>query len=414
MTVPMPNLALALALAIPAPGPPAQEEAAPAAAANDPRMIASYERLVGFLAGLDGFDLAVRLDWEVEGDDPGQRGSNHYRFRLRRPGRFRIEVRPDDHPEPTLIVVSDGQTATTLYPPKSLYARAPLLDDPAEALERNPIVAISLSGSLIDTLMRPDLVDVVRSHATGGTFLGTEEVDGRELDRYSLSWRGDEEELWIGPESEPLPRKLVRILTVPTGADRATRLITTATLDWSLDADIPDEAFAVTLPPDATRVEDIYAALASGTAATLVGGPAPELDLDRLDGGKATLAFHAGRDVVVLDFWASWAAPCLDLLPRVAGLLDSYRDRGVVHYAINVGEEPEAIRQALEDLDLEAGPGLAVALDSGRATDAYGVTSIPTLVVIDKEGNVKAVHLGTGEAVLDDLRAELDALLDAP
>ncbi|MEW4570582.1 DUF2092 domain-containing protein [Tautonia sp. JC769] len=400
---------LVLALAVPAP--PAQEAAPPdAPGANDPKLIAAYERLVGYLADLEAFDLTVRLDWTVEGArDDDQAGTNLYRLRVRRPGRFRIEVRPGDRPEPSLIVVGDGQTATTFYPARGLYSQAEQLNDPARALERNPIVAISLSGSLIDTLLRPDLVDLVRSYATGGAFLGTEELDGRALDRYSLSWRGDEEELWIGPEAEPLPRKLVRILTVPTGEGRADRLVTTATFDWTLGGPIPDDAFALDLPDDATRVEDIYAALANGSAGTLVGGPAPELDLNRLDGSKTNLAFHAGRDVVVLCFWASWANPCLDLLPRLSAALQPYRDRGVVCYAVNVGEEAEEIRRTLDALEVD----LPVPLDpDGRATDAYGITSIPTLVLISRDGTVQAVHLGTGEAVLDILARQLDTLLD--
>ncbi|WP_169978577.1 DUF2092 domain-containing protein [Tautonia rosea] len=401
----LPSFVLALAL----PATPSQEDA-PAPGANDPKMIAAYDRLVAFLDGLESFDLTVRLDWNVEGArDDDQAGTNLYRLQVQRPDRFRIEVRPGDRPEPSLIVVGDGQTATTLYTAKALYSQAEQLNDPAAALERNPIVAISISGSLIDTLMRPDLVDLVQSHATDGAFVGTEQVDGQTLDRYTLSWRGDEEELWIGPDSEPLPRKLVRILTVPTGENRVDRLITTATFNWTLGAPIPDDAFALELPDNAKRVEDIYSALANGTAGTLIGGPAPELDLNRLDGNKATLAFHAGREVVVLCFWASWANPCLDLLPRLATALQPYRDRGVVCYAINVGEQPDEIQRTLEALEVN----LLVPLDpDGRATDAYGVTSVPTLVLIARDGTVQAVHLGTGEAVLDSLAAELDTLLD--
>lgn len=399
---------LVLALAVPATT--VQEDNPPAPGANDPKLIAAYERLVEYLAGLEAFDLTVRLDWKLEGPrDDDQTGTNLYRLQVQRPGRFRIEVRPGDRPEPTLIVVGDGQTATTFYTAKALYSQAEQLNDPAAALERNPIVAISISGSLIDTLMRADLVDLVRSHATDGTFLGTEEVDGQTLDRYSLSWRGDEEELWIGPDSEPLPRKLVRILTVPSGEGRADRLITTATFDWTLGGPIPDEVFALELPDDAKEVEDIYSALANGATGTLIGGPAPELDLNRLDGSKTNLAFHANRDVVVLCFWASWANPCLDLLPRLSTALKPYRERGVVCDAINVGEEPDEIRRTLDALELD----LAVPLDpDGRATDAYGVTSIPTLVLIARDGTVQAVHLGTGEAVIDTLTTQLDTLLD--
>jgi thiol-disulfide isomerase/thioredoxin len=402
-------LILAVLLASANPPARAQEAAADGRAPNDPRLVAYYEKLAAFLQALRAYSLDVRLDWKVEGPGDGQSGRNEFSFRLERPGRFRLEVKPGGQGEASLVVVGDGREVTTLYVPKALYSRAPLRN-PVEGLERNPIVATSLSGSLIDTLMRPDLVEIFRGHAEAGEHLGVETVDGRKLDRFRLRWKRDDEELWIGPEDEPLPRKLVRITKVPAGEGKDVRLVTTASLSWKLGGPIPAETFRLALPEKAERVEDIYSALATGRSGSLLGRPAPEVALRRLAGGEARLSGHKGKDVVVVEFWASWCAPCLETMPKVAEIAKDYRDKGVVAYAVNVGEEEGVVEGFAKGKGKES-PVVVVLDPEGRATEAFGITSIPVIALVGKDGTVQAVHLGNRAGLGDTLRRQVDALL---
>ncbi len=230
----------------------------PAAKANDPRLFADYEALVAFLQKTPAYSLDVLLEWK--GEDGSHPGARRFAFQLERPGTYRLELRPDAKAAPRVIVVSDGKTVTTLYTPKGLYEETPFTDL-LQSLGENPLVGPGLGGSLIDTLLRGDLVEIVKGRVTGGTLVGVETRDGRALRHYRLKWRGDDEELWIGPASEPLIRKLVRVSLDPEAAGaNPPRLVTTTTLSWRLGP-VPAAAFRLDLPAKARKVDDLSAAI---------------------------------------------------------------------------------------------------------------------------------------------------------
>ena len=144
-----------------------------------------------------------------------------------------------------------------------------------------------------------------------------------------------------------------------------------------------------------------------GQDAALVGKPAPEIELDLLDGKKFRLSEHKGR-IVVLDFWASWCGPCLQVMPQIDKVTHEFADQGVELFAINLEETPAKVKAALERLKLTT----TVALDSnGRVAEKYGATSIPQTVVIDRSGKVARLFVGGGSRFGDQLRTALQAVL---
>lgn len=390
----------------------AQEKAEQGGPQLDPKLADYYTRQVAFLKDADSYSVEVRLDWKTQGAGDETSGVNLYRFAYRKPGRFRIEIRPggegaDAPTEPSLLVVSDGETVTTYYPERKLVAERPLIDL-KDALADNAIVAMSLDGSLLDTLLRSDLVEIVRSHANQSRHEGQEAVDGKTLDRFSLRWRADDEQLWFGPAEEPLPRKLVRTVKVAVPGKPPFQLVTTATLTWKLGAELPDSTFRFDRPDDARKVPDIYAALVRGTAADLIGQKAPDLDLPRAGGPqRVALAGHRGKEIVVLDFWASWCAPCLESMPQMARIAEAYRDKGVVFYTVNVGEDEADVTRFLKSGKM----ALPVGLDPhGDAAERFGITAIPAVLVVGKDGTVQAEYSGSGDALEQALTRDLDTL----
>lgn len=147
-----------------------------------------------------------------------------------------------------------------------------------------------------------------------------------------------------------------------------------------------------------------------GLESALVGKPAPEIELDMLDGSKFRLERRRNK-IVVLDFWASWCGPCLQAMPQVESVVREFANRDVELVAINLEESPERVRPVLERLKLE----IPVAFDrDGRVAERYGATSIPQTVIVDREGKVVRLFVGGGPRFDEQLRAALESVLSPP
>ncbi len=146
-----------------------------------------------------------------------------------------------------------------------------------------------------------------------------------------------------------------------------------------------------------------------GVESALVGKPAPDFELQSLEGGKFRLSDRKDK-VLVLDFWASWCGPCLQAMPQVHAVAREFADQQVELVAVNLQETPEQIKAALERLGLT----MTVVLDrDGLVAEKYGATAIPQTVVIDRDGKVARLFVGGGPRFDETLRQALQSLLSA-
>ena len=122
-----------------------------------------------------------------------------------------------------------------------------------------------------------------------------------------------------------------------------------------------------------------------------VGEPAPDFALQDLAGRRVALEEFRGKKVVVLDFWATWCAPCRAAMPGLQALHDDLQDKGVALVSVNQSEEADRVRSFMERKKYT----LTTVLDSdGAVGRQYGVRALPTLVVIDKQGTVRRIAVG--------------------
>jgi thiol-disulfide isomerase/thioredoxin len=135
------------------------------------------------------------------------------------------------------------------------------------------------------------------------------------------------------------------------------------------------------------------------------GELAPDFEVARISangqlGPKFTLHSLRGQ-VVVLDFWATWCGPCRASMPVLGELAETYKDRGLVVLSLNT-EGPRLALAARKMAD-ELSPQVMLASDNGPVSQLYSVTTIPHMLVIDREGRVSWVHRGfSGASALRD------------
>jgi thiol-disulfide isomerase/thioredoxin len=155
-------------------------------------------------------------------------------------------------------------------------------------------------------------------------------------------------------------------------------------------------------------------------AETAQSATAPEIDIaEWIDQKPLKLADLRGR-VVVLDFWATWCAPCRFTMPKLKTLYERFKGEGLVVIGLTqfFGRDGKTVLTPSEELaylrsykkDLKLPYAFAVAPDSANDI-RYGVRSIPTAFIIDRRGRVRYISVGASDANDDALDGIIEKLL---
>lgn len=122
-----------------------------------------------------------------------------------------------------------------------------------------------------------------------------------------------------------------------------------------------------------------------------VGEVAPDFGLADLEGTGMKLSDFEGRPVII-NFWASWCAPCRIEMPELQDTYNAYQDEGLVILAVNREEDPQTVEGYFVD---EMGLTFTPLLDqTGAVGELYGVFNMPTTYFVNGAGEVTAVHRG--------------------
>lgn len=120
---------------------------------------------------------------------------------------------------------------------------------------------------------------------------------------------------------------------------------------------------------------------------------APDFSYNAVNGGTVSLSGNRGK-VIIIDFMATWCQPCKDQITNLKSIQEDYASRGVVIISLNVDQQvtdPELLAYRNEQ---GAQWGFATDTNGVSLNSKYSVSSIPTIVVIDKEGAIAKRNVG--------------------
>ena len=136
--------------------------------------------------------------------------------------------------------------------------------------------------------------------------------------------------------------------------------------------------------------------------------PAPDLKAKDLDGKELSLDTYKGK-VVLLNFWATWCGPCRAEIPSLIRMQEAYKERLQI-IGMDVDDENE---EQLRAFVKNQGINYPVAMTSVPVRIAYGgIAALPTVFVINRDGEVVQKHVGLFNPALYEIEAR--ALLDMP
>ena len=117
---------------------------------------------------------------------------------------------------------------------------------------------------------------------------------------------------------------------------------------------------------------------------------AEDFSVPLLRGETLKLKEQRGK-AVMINFWATWCAPCREEMPAMERLHQRYRERGFVLLAVSVDTDVSLVRPFLERYKLT----FPVTLDARMSlANAYGVRALPSSFLVDREGYLTALALG--------------------
>ncbi len=380
-----------------------------ASAADPPKADDAIRKMCDFYKQQKSFSVKGQTKLDIHGAGINNTAKSTFTSIFERPNK--IAFKSEDRAGLTVVCNGDDLYVAVAALKKYMQTDAP---DSLTELAENPLMGVGVPGTsnfAID-LATNDPAKLILNGVTASKDLGVAKLNGQPARHLSFTRGKIEGEAWIAEGPQPLLLQVDYDLSkmVRLGTKEVKIAVTQTFGDWKFGFKPSPKDFTFTPPKNAKEVHNL---LRRGDEqeepSPLLGKAAPKVDLERLDGKRVKLADNAGKDVVMLDMWATWCGPCRAELPHLINVAKEYKGKGVAFYAIDLREKKDKINEFLKKEKFD----MTIGLDSdGKLAEACGVEGIPMLMLIDKKGVVQVVHIGYNDKDFEkELHKELDSLL---
>ena len=149
------------------------------------------------------------------------------------------------------------------------------------------------------------------------------------------------------------------------------------------------------------------AAIGPAASAIAPATAAPDFTLHAMGGPNLRLKEQRGR-VVMVNFWATWCGPCRQEMPQLNRLYEKYKGSGFVLLGVNVDDDVAKATEVAGKL----GVTFPVLLDTDKTVSKlYDLSTMPSTVLIDRDGKVRYVHRGYLSGYEDNYEKQIRELL---
>ncbi len=363
------------------------------------------------LTGAETIKTDLTLSSYLKVNRQVQKNSETFTVAIRRPNKLAWVLRRGSG----ITAKSDGEKLFILPFKAKKFTEQPAPETLAEASDKSMPLDGMGNGGVAEMILADDPYAAITEGARKVSYIGSVVLQGSRCHKIAISKEDVDLFVYLPAEGNMLPliikydmsRLMAKRFAKGSEAAEVKAEVTVKFGKWELDTDIPDQTFKFKPPAGARRVDSFTESPAENKD-PLVGKAAPDFALKLLDGRTGRLSEHKGRNIVILDFWATWCPPCRRGLPAMIDIARKYADRDVVLYAVNQRESAKLIKEFLRESNLD----MPVALDpNGRIGKLFEVSGIPRTVVIDKNGTIQAVHVGFGGGTQAQLESEIDAII---
>lgn len=138
-----------------------------------------------------------------------------------------------------------------------------------------------------------------------------------------------------------------------------------------------------------------------------LSGKAPDFTLKSNSGVNLKLSEQRGN-VVMINFWASWCAPCRQEMPLLDDIYKKYKNLGFTIWGVNIEPDSSSAKKLLKDIPVT----FPVLFDTAnQVSKDYNVTAMPSTVLVDRNGNVRYLHKGYKPGYENEYRKQIKKLL---
>ena len=145
------------------------------------------------------------------------------------------------------------------------------------------------------------------------------------------------------------------------------------------------------------------------TPLPVTGNTAPSFSVVDTVGNRVRLSDFSGK-IVILDFWATWCAPCKASTRELEKLLEKYKARGVVVLGISMDTGKSAAEQ-VKEYARKNSLTYQMLMDDGKMSKAYAVRNIPALFILDRQQKIAKIYPGYLPGLGTMIESELANLL---